>query len=116
MSLELLIYLIDVAGRAGFVAEVSAVIGGIGLCISLVAGTTEDFRDHLDYVGFVRWYKRAAVAWAAMVVIAVFAPSKTAMYAIAAVSMSREAVATDIGQRVIKAAEKWALEKLEAKE
>lgn len=116
MSLELLIYLIEVAGRAGFVAEVLAIIFGIGLCISFLAGTSEDWRDHPDYVGFVRLYKRAAVAWAAMVVIAVFAPSKTTMYAIAAVSMSREAVATDIGQRVIKAAEKWALEKSEAKE
>ena len=34
------------------------------------------------------------------------------MYSIAAVSLSKEAAASDIGQRIIQAAEKWALDKL----
>lgn len=109
MSLELLIYLFNVLDNLSNAIGVLFAIGLFALAMYTIFLCAEDAWGDRTHTSV---YKKAVVALAIMVTILVLIPSKGTMYAMAAVSMGKEAIATDVGQKVLKAAEEWSLEAL----
>jgi uncharacterized membrane protein len=98
MSIELLIYIADLANRvpAIIIIAVSVIIGALIVAGVNMVDTYDDNSKTVDYC------KKVGRISAIIVVVCFFIPSQKTIYMIAGTSIGREVVQSDIGIKVKK--------------
>lgn len=103
MSLELLLYAINVAENFNVMLTAAWALGSVVLAACLFICAVENMWDEWRF-----GLKTLAIAVAVLSVPVGLLPSQKTMYAMLAVTLTKEAAATDIGQSILMAADKWA--------
>jgi len=112
-ELSWLIYAADVTGKIGATTGIVATIGGPGLawliflsfCYSGDYSTVEQDKD--DRKAFGKPLRYLIPVWFFVAIVAVLAPSKETVYAIAASEMGERVIASETAGKAVQALNAW---------